>query len=49
MANDAINNRVDREYRYLPHSKPVPEGWQETDALHGTHHGHHARLIVRVV
>lgn len=36
-----------REYRYLPHGKPLPRGWQLANDLQGTRHGHHAVLIVK--
>ena len=35
-------------FKYLPHSKPMPEGWVEACDLQGTHHGEHARLIRKV-
>jgi len=38
---------MEREYKYLPHGKPIPEGWEATDSLENTHHGHHATLIKR--
>ena len=34
-----------RFYRFHRHGKPLPEGWEPTPALDGTHHGHHAKLL----
>ena len=36
-----------REVRYHPHGKPIPLGWTPTESLKGTHHGHHALLLVK--
>lgn len=36
---------METEYRYLPHGKPIPEGWEATGDLHNSHHGNHAVLI----
>lgn len=36
---------MEQEFRYLPHSKPAPDGWEECGNLHDSHHGAHARLI----
>lgn len=32
---------------YLPHGKPVPEGWSLADKLEGTHHSSFAVLIIK--
>lgn len=35
------------EYRYHPHGIPIPEGWQLSESLQGTHHGHYSSIIKR--
>lgn len=32
--------------RYLPHGKPIPNGWRLASTLENTIHGHHAILIM---
>jgi hypothetical protein len=38
-------NSGEEEYQYLPHGKPLPEGWDLANDLQGTSHGHHAVLL----
>lgn len=45
QASIGIMMQSDEEYQYLPHGKPIPEGWELANNLQNTHHGHHAVLI----
>ena len=36
------------EYRYHPANKPIPEGWELSDALFGTHHAEYSVLLKKV-
>lgn len=37
-----------REFKYLPHGKPVPKGWKLANNLSDCHHGEHAVLIEKI-